>query len=199
MIISETPHRSNSRWIQAGALLLAVAILPLGSALAGEDDAKKARYRGAEARIQAAVDAGDVTPEQGQEKLAGIHRNLFGAEMRVGAVEKRLAAMVEAGEISEADAEARLAGLKEGLTHRERGGDARPDIDDAVRRVRAAVQAGDITPEQARERMAAYRASTGKQALRGEAAKIRAAVQAGELTPEEAREQLQGLRKRAAE
>ncbi len=158
MIITETSNRSNSRWIQAGALLLAVAVLPLGLALAGEDDGKLARYRGMEARVQSAVEAGDVTPEQGQEKLARIHRRLFGAEMRIAAAEKELAAKVSAGEIEEADAEVRLAEMNEHLARRERGEDTgQADAEDVGRRIRAAVQAGELTPEEAREKLQGIR------------------------------------------
>ena len=87
-----------------------------------------------------------------------------------------------------------LEAIAEGIRQRQRLGELRQQL-------RAAVEAGEITPEQAREKLQEARAGMGGDAqgesedrLQQLTEKLRAAVAAGEITPEQARQKLREAR-----
>ena len=82
---------------------------------------------------------------------------------------------------------------------------AASDLDAIARRIRAAVQRGDLTPEEGRKKMAAIRERMAAEEKARDgvdwdaiAARIRAAIERGEMTPEEGREKMAAIRERMA-
>lgn len=161
MIVNASLHHGHPRTAQAFALLLAAAVLPLGLAIAA-DDAQVERYRAVETRLQAAVDAGEMTQDQAQERLAGLHQRQVGNEVRLRSIEERINAAVETGELTEEEAAAKRQAVRRRLAGGASGDEARARYAAAVGRVRAAVQAGDITAEEGRKKLAAFRERMGR-------------------------------------
>lgn len=206
-------------------------------------------YEGFERRIKAAVEKGDMTREEAARQLEGFKRRLggrdnAGAERGEGErrnpkaeyarVEKELKAMVEAGKISEEDARRRLSGFRERLGRGagdKPAADGDPDAkrklayDGFERRIKAAVANGDMTREEAAEKLKAFKErlssrrgpgedkvkdGDGRDRTRGDAEKsdsdradsdvekIYAAVKAGKLTREEAGKKLRALKSKKA-
>ncbi len=141
--------------------------------------------------IRAAVAAGDMTPEEGREKLAAFREHL-----------------------GEEDKE------REGDREREDDHNPEQIYRRAAGEIRAAIGAGRITVEQGRERLEALRERLGDEEREREgdrqregdreregdrnpeeihrraAGEIRAAIEAGRITPEQGRERLEELRRR---
>jgi hypothetical protein len=65
MIVSETPNRSRSRWLEACVLLCAVVLLPLGLAY-GQD------YDAVAKRLGQGVEAGELTQQQADAMMAAL-------------------------------------------------------------------------------------------------------------------------------
>jgi beta-lactamase regulating signal transducer with metallopeptidase domain/polyhydroxyalkanoate synthesis regulator phasin len=108
-----------------------------------------------ERRIRAAVENGDMTPEQGRERLAGVRRELTerSSDTDFDAVERRIRAAVENGDMTPEQGRERLAAAHAEIEARSND----TDLGARERRIRAAIENGDITPEQGRERLAAAR------------------------------------------
>ena len=228
MIESGTPHRSNSRWVQACVVLLAVAVLPLGLAYAKGPD-REAVGR----RLRAAVQAGELTAEQARTMLGTLgktdgakkdqHPDRARADALLKAIWARLQAAVKAGKMSEEDAHKKMGEIKKGIHAKLKGKDARrDDRDDRAREhlmklrreLGAAVEAGKMSREDAakkmagaekavRERMAAGRGQTRakritKEDLSHAGIEIRKAVAAGKITAEQGRAKMEALRKMAS-
>ena len=229
MIESGTPHRSNSRWVQACVVLLAVAVLPLGLAYAKGPD-REAVGR----RLRAAVQAGELTAEQARTMLGTLgktdgakkdqHPDRARADALLKAIWARLQAAVKAGKMSEEDAHKKMGEIKKGIHAKLKGKDARrDDRDDRAREhlmklrreLGAAVEAGKMSREDAakkmagaekavRERMAAGRGQTRakritKEDLSHAGIEIRKAVAAGKITAEQGRAKMEALRKMAGQ
>ena len=169
MIESGTPHRSNSRWVQACVVLLAVAVLPLGLAYAKGPD-REAVGR----RLRAAVQAGELTAEQARTMLGTLgktdgakkdqHPDRARADALLKAIWARLQAAVKAGKMSEEDAHKKMGEIKKGIHAKLKGKDARrDDRDDRAQadallkaiwaRLQAAVKAGKMSEEDAHKKM----------------------------------------------
>jgi len=216
-------------------------------AAAGDYDAELQRmYDGFERRIKAAVANGDMTREEAARQLDGFKKRL---DVRAGSggdapkpnprdeyarVEKELKAMVDAGKISKEDARRRLAGFRERLGRSagdKPAADGDPDAkrqlayDGFERRIKAAVENGDMTREEAGKQLRAFKErlssrrgpgedqvkdGDGRGRTRGDAEKpdsdranpevekIYAAVRAGKLTREEAGKKLRALKSKDA-
>jgi polyhydroxyalkanoate synthesis regulator phasin len=168
------------------------------------------------------------TASGGDEKAVRNPREEYGR------VQKELKAMVDAGKISEEDARRRLSGFRERLGRGagdKPAADGDPDAkrklayDGFERRIKAAVANGDMTREEAAEKLKAFKErlssrrgpgedkvkdGDGRDRTRGDAEKsdsdradsdvekIYAAVKAGKLTREEAGKKLRALKSKKA-
>jgi len=213
MIVSTNTNRSNSRRWQFCVLLAALVVLPLGLASAQD-------YEAVGKRLREAVAAGELTGEQARVMLSALRRaggekedqGSERAKVYLMKVKKELGAAVEAGEISREDAARRYEAAEKEIRERMAAGrrdrNQRAEYEGVERRIRAAVQAGKMTPEEAREKLAGYRRrmETPDQSDRGERrisredyarteAELKKAVAAGEVSKEDARTRLSQMRK----
>ena len=141
MIVSETPHRVNSRWSQACVLLCAMVVLPLGVVYAQD-------YEAVGKRLRAAVEAGELTGGQARAMLGVLtesRRRQERAKIRpkrrayLTKVKKELGAAVEAGEISKEDAVKKYeARRKSNQAEDGRRGRVRPEKQRTTKRARLA-------------------------------------------------------------
>ncbi|MCK4856973.1 MAG: M56 family metallopeptidase [candidate division Zixibacteria bacterium] len=169
MIVSETPKRSNSRWLQICVLLCAVVVLPLGIASAQD-------YEAVERRLGEGVAEGELTLKQASvmmdalKKAGGAKKDQDPdrAEAYLMKVKKELGELVEAGRISKEDAAKRYEGAVKGIKERmaagrrQRGDDKQREYEGFERRIKAAVEAGKMTREQAREKLEDYKKRIGR-------------------------------------
>ena len=232
MIVSETPNRSSSRWLQACVLLCAVVVLPLGVAYAAVEEDRAAyleridtdgdgeiseeerlaasmarraaigeRMKAFEARLCAAVEAGEMTEEDGRARLDGLRERLGQRRARqaFAAAAEKIRAAIEAGEITAEQGRARLAGLRERLGQRVRGKDQRAKYAAAAEKIRAAIEAGEISEEDGKARLDGYRKSLGQRVDWGAIRRrIEGAVEAGDITREEADAKYREIREKMA-
>lgn len=241
---------AGSAWlslITAGALLsgsaaASIAVVPESAALVIQDPVSD--YAIVERRIKAAVGAGLLSKEEAQRVLVAVKAAMKakldatdterdGQEARrkkYAEGEKRLKAAVKAGEVSPEAAKERLMTMRDKLTGSKVSSSApvAPDKElqrarrmryaEAESRIKKAVDAGEISPEAAKKRLAEMRkrlAEAGQtdrapgavdeqeqlaRRLRYAEAerRIKEAVKAGEATPEQAEARLAELRKRMA-
>lgn len=160
-----------------------------------------------EARINSAVERGDLSRVDADAKLEAVSREIDArvgemflvevfqftrSEARLAMTRERLDEAVEAGEITREEADAKLAAVT-------RGTDLEKAWTAAIERKRAAIRAlvesGDISAEEGRTRMAAFERGL-KVRLEHQAAveKFDALVKSGEMTREEADERLARFR-----
>ena len=190
MIVSETPKRSNSRWLQACVLLFAMVVLPFGIASAQD-------YEAVERRLGEGVADGELTLKQasvmmdalkkagGTRKDQGVDR----AEAYLMRVKKELGELVEASEISREAAARRYEGAEKrvkermaaGRRERQRGARGererserrftREDYARAEEKMRKMVEEGKAKPEDVERRLIEMRrmiAAQGERGARGE-------------------------------
>ncbi len=168
------------------------------------------------ARIRAAVQAGEMTAEEGRAKLAAIRKKMAqgdkGVDLRATyrEVAAKTRAAVEAGRMTEEEAKEKLANLRRRIGQaiddkkKRAGGEQRLDIDAITARIRASVQAGDMTEEEARAKMAAIMERMGQNNRsdvdwEGIKRRIEEAVERGDLTREEANAKYREIRERMAQ
>ena len=226
MIVSETPNRSSSRWLQACVLLCAMFVLPPGLAYAQDYEAVERRLgeavsEGELSLKQAAVmmDALKEATEDDRDDDGDIERRFEGW---IGSVGEKLKAAVEAGKLSEEDAWRKWHHFKEselapklkatvasGQVSEEWALSVWHGLEKAEigERLKAAVAKGEMTEEEAWAKWKAInrghdkadrgKAAPGREELAEIGRKIRAAVEAGEITEEQARAKMAGLEARA--
>ncbi len=196
MIVSNNPKRSNSRWLQTCVLLCAMVVLPLGIASAHD-------YEAVEKRLRAAIEAGELTPEQARAMMGTLKKaGTAKKDTDYDAIGKKSRAAVKAGKMTK-EAKAKLAGTKKGA-HTKKKKKADTDYRTIAEKIEAAVKAGKITEEEAKAKLARIKkgadAKKKKKAVtdyRAIAEKIEAAVKAGKMTEEEAKAKLAGIKKGA--
>lgn len=103
MILSKNPLARVSRRVQAVLLAGAVVLLPLGIAAAQEPD-----YQAVQKRLQAAVEAGELSEAQAKTMLIALKKK---AGANKDAVNRRLKEAVAAGELTEEQAKAMMKSL----------------------------------------------------------------------------------------
>ncbi len=169
MIVSQTPNRVNSRWLQACVLLCAVLVLPFPAAYAQNFDA-------VERRLGQGVAEGELTLRQAAVMMDALRR-AGGAKKDqepdrarewLMKVRKDLGAAVKAGKISREDAAKRLAAAEKAIRERMAAGrrqpqakkDQEPDraradayVRDVWAKLQAAVKAGKMSQEDAHKKM----------------------------------------------
>ena len=207
MMLSTERLTRTPRWLLAGILFIALAILPLGLAYAHDTEAVGRR-------LSAAVKAGEISREQARMMMDALKRAEERGERRITREEYAAAAAelreaVEAGEISGQDARTRLGQMRRMMArtyaeqHEERG-----DVDwEAIKeRIEGAVKRGEMTREEADAR---YRGIKEKhwasQRTRGERrftreeyaaaeTKLKAMVAEGKVSAELAERRLSSMR-----
>ena len=186
-------------------LVCAAALLGLGASDPGTD------FDAVDKRIQEAIEAGEITAEQGgvmmgalREHVADAEEQAYVRQLWIGLLEEVIAgtltskeaalefgkvlegryrAAVDAGELTEEEAEEKYRAWT-----RERGPTLAPIERELYRELRRAVVTGEMTGEEAGDRWAEAMANPDRyrneQALRSQ---LQAAVEAGRMTGEEAR------------
>jgi len=170
------------------------------------------------AKISAAVESGEITQDEADAKLAGLEERIEKGQMLHGKrgqhhkkpfmgieeIKAKISAAVENGEITQEEADAKLVGLEERIEkgqmlHGKRGQHHKKPfmgIEEIRAKISAAVENGEITQEEADEKLADIEAKRNARQEKMNAkvqeirAKISAAVENGEITQEEADEKL---------
>ncbi len=199
MIVSETPNRVSSRWLQACILLCAMAVLPFGMAYAQDYDAVGKR-------LKKAVKKGEITQQQAGAMMAALKKEATRKSAEddelnayLELVWANLQAAVAEGKISAEDADAKMGAIK-----KDKFGHGKKDIDYKAigKKIKAALKAGKLTEKEARAKWAAIKKATNAGAKKdidrkaiGE--RLKAAVKAGKLTEEEAWAKWKAIQKAA--
>ena len=121
MIISDTPIPATQRWLVAAILLCAAGLLPLGVVNAQSPD-----YEAVAARLEAAVEAGELTHDQAKAMMGELARARFAERAETGRGHRDRAEGVEG--------DYRRMGLS----------------DETFDKIRAAFSEKGLTPEQTR-------------------------------------------------
>jgi len=208
MIVSNATNRSLSRPLQACVLLAALFVLPLGVARAQD-------YEAVGKRLREAVQAGELTPAQARIMLQALRKASAGEGEkkadRLEAIERKLRDAVAAGKLTKEQAKAKWAAIekkiaaKKAAGAKKRGGEPgaiRERLRALKERLGAAVEAGELTEDEAKAKFAeamerAKGAAAAKKpdgdrgALRMRLAALKerlgAAVKAGKMTEAEAK------------
>jgi polyhydroxyalkanoate synthesis regulator phasin len=216
MSVSDTPKRTNSRWLQACVLLCAIVALPFGVAY-GQD------YEAVGKRLSEAVEAGELTAPQARTMLQALKKT-EGAENATAPerarahlmkLKKELGAAVEAGKISKDDAAKKFEAAEKAIRQRlaaGRGEDGAKrltaeDLERVGQEIRKAVNEGRISGEEGRKKMQAIRKMADQQSGRRSDTRpdwdsikrrIEGAVERGDITREEADAKYREIKERMA-
>ena len=145
------------------------------------------------AELTADVASGEITQEEADKTLKGSDVD----EAELYAAATRLKDAVVAGKITQKQADERLKVRKDRLD----GARKTTEWEDVEAEVLAAFRNGDITREQAAEKLEGLRAREGSRRITLEdvEARLKAGVDAGNLTQEQANERLEAWKKDQAE
>jgi len=137
---------------------------------AGNDkvDNRRAEYDAFSKRIEAAVKAGEMTEEEAEKKLIGLRKRMWPSDEDAKSkgssayeiFEAGIIDAVKAGELSREQAGKLLEGYKKRMGEKKKTKTktmTREEIGAAFRKIEEALDAGEVTPEQARARMARLR------------------------------------------
>lgn len=179
-------HLRRKRFLTA-TLAATAALLPLSTANAQDMQA-------VERRLGGAVEAGEITLEQAKTMLDALRKSTGknkantakNARAYFRKVQQQITAAVKAGKMSEEDAKAKLEATRKQIAAKTRAGKAgkaknankakQPNAN-VGRRLRAAVQRGDMTAAEARMKLAELQKKTDKPlAARSKAGKAKAAA-----------------------
>lgn len=176
-------------------------------------------------KLQAKVDAGKMTQEEAHSKMAAIKKEKHGPKTITredyAKAEKKIHKAVKAGEISPEEGRKKLQWMRKEMAEqadRERGMRLRPisqeEYDQAEAHMKKMVEAGKISGEDARRKLAEMRRMmAGEDDRKGQEhtqrritqadydrteAKLFKAVENGRISAEDARKKLQGMRKAMA-
>ena len=178
-------------------------------------------------KIKHAVESGELKKEEAREKMReaemGVHHARLGlAEVEAHLLELELKQAVEDGELSEQNARKKMEAFRRELKRKfEGGGDKNPGeagarlrkkrenlVQGVKKRMKIAVERGDITEQQAEERMKGLmqqfqqedeRRLEVEKKLKDAGAKLRTAVEAGKVSADDARERYEEYRKKLVE
>ena len=200
MIMSENFQRKNAHWLQLCVLLLAVVVLPLSMAFAQDGNDKTEAYlEQVSAKLQGQVQAGNMTAEDAEAKMAAIQEQIAAkaeANAHLEQIWETLQTQVEAGNLTAEDAETMMAAVKKKYADQA----DRAKYEAVAAKIRAAMEAGEITAEEGRKKMYAFKARFDEREKKEKFAmmvkEIKAAEIAGEITPEETDQKIADLKKR---
>ena len=220
----------NIRLVLAGALIVPVALASIACSPIYADDpngVKKEIFtpeldlEALNGRIQSAVESGEISQAQVDTAIE-ILKNRFSETRKAGfqpgwdieEIKAKIAAAVESGEITQAEADEKLAGLEERKEkgwrpHVKKGQHHKKpfmDIEEIKAKISAAVESGELTQDEADEKLAGLEERKekgwGPHAEKGQhlkkpfmdieeiKAKISAAVESGELSAVEGESKL---------
>jgi polyhydroxyalkanoate synthesis regulator phasin len=137
-------------------------------------------------RIRAAVEAGEMTPEEGRRRYAAYLKTQGSKSPDLEAIGRRIRTAIANGDLTPEEGREKYEAARSRLQG-ERKDDA--DLQAIGRRLKAAVENGDMTAEEARRRYAAIVDAKKSSApdLEAIGRRLRAAVENGDMTAEEAR------------
>jgi polyhydroxyalkanoate synthesis regulator phasin len=150
MIVSETPYRVKSRWLQACVLLCAVVVLPLGLAY-GQDHKAVAK------RLKAAVQAGELTGEEAKAMLNALRKTRDAkkevaksdADTQLKATWEMFQDLVQAGHLTKEQARTRMAAIKKTAARNVQGvKKVRARLKKAREELESLLEAGKISREE---------------------------------------------------
>ncbi len=137
-------------------------------------------------RIKAAIQAGEITPEEGRRRYAAYMESQKSEKPDLEAIGQRIRTAIANGDLTPEQGRKKYEAAR-----RKMQGELKknPDVDVIARRLRTAVQNGDITEEEARQRYARILEEKKSNApdLVAIGRRLKTAVENGDLTPEEAR------------
>lgn len=184
-------------------------------------DERKEKFHALESEIRQAVRKGDLSREEAEEKLIHIRKELFGdtqgrereeeAKMkRWREVEKRIDQSVERGDLTKSQARKKMIEMKEQIFADDQKLSEHEEQLEANRlRLRRAVEAAELTREEADEKLKGLRQrlemaerrdekrSVGESDLEGIWKRLQTAVQQGKMTQEEAEAKISSMRIKA--
>ena len=166
----------------------------------GDGDAKNDPMGGMMRRLKMAVESGRITQEQANERASAYKMELKKKRYQQG--EGAIKKAVEAGKLSEEDAEKRLIEMREkmfgGQNEKESGknGPSAGEHSQIKRRIRMAVENGDLTREQAEKKIAEI---DNQNMLNVLGTRLREAVASGDLNKEEAKEMFDAVKAHQAD
>jgi hypothetical protein len=198
---------------------------PAAKPTARDMDARVERYKAYVERIKKAVEAGELSEEEAEKKLIETRQRMFGqpaAKSAEGDKETRIRRFrayaeeiqkaVDTGDFSEEEAGKKLLAMRKRLAQQPAVKSAEGDKEARIRRFRAyaeeiqkAVEAGDLSEEEAERKLLAIRKRLAQQPAekpaerdmdalvkryKAYAAQIKKAVEAGEVSEEEAEKKL---------
>ncbi|MGE4618562.1 MAG: hypothetical protein AAEJ04_01995, partial [Planctomycetota bacterium] len=216
-----------------------------------KNEALVARYKELEKRLKTAVEAGRMSAEDAEKKLIEARTSMFGGSKkdearkkdapdealrrRIEEAHRKIQEAVEAGEMTEEEGREKKEQLRKRVAGRQAQGESKEEekeqaadegvqrrMEEAGRKIRESVAAGEITEEQGRARYEALRkrliSSSGREAKgdtedKGNAedavakverqlieagTELRKAIADGEMTREEARARFEELRQKLA-
>lgn len=220
MIVSKNKVTKTPRWLRAGVLLLAAAMLPLGVAY-GQD------YEAVGRRLRAAVQEGELTKEQARAMMHALQetapsdkaergakkvraeKDVRAAKKAFAQAEAELRKAVEAGRISGADARKKLAAMREKMSRLSDRVERRISREDYARaevELKKAVAAGKVSEKDARTRLREMRERVAERSDRAEPrltredysraeAELRKAIESGRISKADATKRLNEMRK----
>ena len=202
----------NIRLVLAGAFIVPVALASIACSPIFADDpngvkreifAPELDLEALNAIIQSAVESGEISQAQVDTGIEILKREFsvtpktrFKPFMDIEEIRAKISAAVESGEITQDEADAKLAGLEERIEkgqmlHGKRGQHHKKPfmgIEEIRAKISAAVENGEITQEEADEKLADIEAKRNARQEKMNAkvqeirAKISAAVENGELS-----------------
>jgi len=193
MIVSETAGRERSRWLWASVLLCAIVVLPVGLTYAQDTDRAKAHLENVEDELRALVEAGKLSIEDAKKKYAAAEERV---KARIDAARGQRRPQVDRPQVDRpaAAARERLMNLRKQLAALVEAGkiseeDAKKKLAAAEKAIKARMAAGrgeGPAPGQVRERLARMREELG------------AAIKAGKISEEDAKKRYAAAEKAVA-
>jgi len=229
-------HRVNIA-VLVGIASFAFVIVSLGLVNAQERDGADARvnrFKAYATEISKAVEAGDLSEEEAEKKLLAMRkrlaqqpaekpteRDMDARVERYKAYVEKIKKAVDAGDLSKEEAEKKRIEMRQRMFGQPAAKSAEGDKEARIRRFKAyaeeikkAVDAGDLSEEEAEKKLLAMRKRLSQQPaaksaegdkearirrFKAYAEEIKKAVDAGDLSDEEAEKKLLAMRKRLAQ
>ena len=171
--------------VLGGALVIPVALASIACSPIYADDpngVKREIYtpgvdpEDLNARIQSTIESGEISQAQVDTSIEILQNRLsispntgFKPRWGMASIKAKISAAVESGEITQEEADAKLAGLEERKEkgkkwHGKRHHHKKPsmDIEDIRAKISAAVESGEITQEQGRDKLLNFKAGPRK-------------------------------------
>jgi beta-lactamase regulating signal transducer with metallopeptidase domain len=199
MIVSENLNKKNSRWLKTSVLLCAIVVLSLGVAFA--QDKTEAYLGQVWEKLQAEVEAGNITAEEAEAKMTAIEEQLA-ERTKTGAyleqVWEKLQAQIEAGSLTADDAETMMEAIKKKYYA---NAETEAYFKQVWAKLQAEVEAGNMTAEEAEAKMVYIKKQKFDAGDKVDVyfkevwAKLQVEVEAGNMTREDAEAKMAAIKK----